>query len=316
MAYDLNRLSIATRDMIVAAKPIQLTFSESALLKLMLDRKAVKIKGGKSLTAKVSLNATNIGGVYTGFDVLDTDPQDPFQEADYDWAYYYEPITIAGKEEAENTSSEAIFNLVSELKTLALEAMRDQLAEDIYAANVANHIVGLREACDDATNTDTYAGISRGTYAQWKGRYYANGGVGRAVTYKLLNRCLAGTLFRGKTANTGVTTVSILSKLKELIQGQQRYTDSTLAGLGFESIMFEGKDIIADEYCTAQNFYWLSIDPEVLNITINSNRNFYVRPFIQPVNQDAATSMIFLTCQLVCKMPKRNARIISLDADL
>ena len=316
MSYILNRLSEATREMIIASKPIQSTFSESALFKLMLDRKAVKVKGGKELTAKVSLNVGALGGAYSGTAVLNVDPDDPFVTATYDWAQYYEPITIIGKEEIENSSPEAVFNLVTELKDLRMEAMRDTLSTDIYATNVAEHIVGLREACDDATNTTTYADISRATYTDWKGRYYANDGTDRAYTYKLLSRCLDGTLFRGKTANTGVSDVAGINKIKELVQGQQRYTDSELAKLGFTAVMIDGRDVIADEYCPTGNFFWLYLDPKVLNMTINSNRNFWLRPFQYAEKQDAATAFIFLECQMVCTMPKRNARIISLSADL
>jgi hypothetical protein len=80
--------------------------------------------------------------------------------------------------------------------------------------------------------------------------------------------------------------------------------------------MIDGRDVIADEYCPTGNFFWLYLDPKVLNMTINSNRNFWLRPFQYAEKQDAATAFIFLECQMVCTMPKRNARIISLSADL
>lgn len=322
MAYTLSRLSQAMQDTILTSKPTDQTFSDSPILKLMLDSKSIKYKGGVTFKEQVYLNASSIGGAYDGFQVLETDPQDPYQEPEWTMANYHEPIMLGGLEEVQNQGKDKIFDLMSSLKDIALSSMRDKLADHLYDdggvdTTGGTMYTGLEAAIDDTTNHATYAGLSRTTYANWCAKYYANGAVPRAYTYKLLNRCLSGTQFKGKTANTGVVGLAGFSKIKELLVGQQRYIDNAkLASMGFNAVTFEERDLVADEYCPAGTFYWLSIDPEILYFAILSDRNFHLREFIKIHNQDAAIAYILTSLQLVCKMPRRNAKIVDLSADL
>jgi hypothetical protein len=322
MAYTLSRLSQAMQDTIITSKPENQTFSNSPVLKLMLDSNSIKLKGGETIKEQVYLNATALGGAYDGFQVLETDPQDPYQEPTWQFANYHEPIMLGGLEQVQNQGKDKIFDLMTSLKDIALSAMRDKIATHLFDdggldTTGGTMFTGLEAAIDDTTNHGTYAGLSRTTYANWCAKYYANGGVARAYTYKLINRSLSGTQFNNRTANTGVVGLAGFSKFKELLQGQQRYNDNKkLASMGFTAMLFEERDLVADEYCPAGTFYWLSLNPEDLYFAILSDRNFHLREFIKIHNQDAAIAYILTSLQLVCKTPRRNAKIVDLSADL
>lgn len=106
-------------------------------------------------------------------------------------------------------------------------------------------------------DSGTYAGIARGTYAQWAGTVQANGSVARPVSFALL-RAMSTAVYKacGMRPNLYVCGPSTHDKFSALFLEQRRYVQDvltpngkvTLAG-GHRAVEFDGVSLVEDVNC-------------------------------------------------------------------
>lgn len=123
---------------------------------------------------------------------------DDIVPATLNWCDYSESIAVTGKAMASARGSAGIGG-VSELKDIwvhktlgAIRRLAKNLGRDFWQGpGSGNRMLGLYGGSTLTTNsplsnTGTYAGISRGTYDDWKGNVLLNGGVQRPLSFDLM----------------------------------------------------------------------------------------------------------------------------------
>jgi len=285
-------------------------FGSNPLAARLLSRDSVKAQGGKDIRQRF-IYTNKPGGSYSGLDPFDTSKRESRTELVFPWAQYYVDITVDGLSLLQNSGPEAIHDLVSDEMDEADMTAGDLLGIDTFgdgSGNAGKAIVGLRAALDDGTLYTTYGGITRSSTANTPG-YAARGNVNTtAVSFSLsqMNTYMQQATIGRRKADLIVTTQALWNKWWERSQPAQRFaagsSSNQMASIGFDTIVFNGADVVIDSHCPASSVYFLNT--EFIKMVVHSKRLWTPTGWKYPTNQDAAIQQILWAGQLVVSSPR------------
>ena len=84
--------------------------------------------------------------------------------------------------------------------------------------------------------------------------------------------------------------------------------------MGLTGLSFNGIPIIKDRAHPANMIFF--INEKYLELVIHAEKNFVVRPFQEPVDQDVMTSKVLVGMNLVSSNCRRQSRLADIDPDL
>lgn len=182
---------------------------------------------------------------------------------------YHDAFSITGKAMA---SARAAGN-PRELAALLMDEMGDSverlaraIASDVYLGTGAtDYIHGLLDSTVPAIgDTGTYAGIVRGSVAQWKGNVLDAASAG--LSFPLL-RQLRRTIYTacGRKPDLYICDPIQHEKLGLLYQGERRYIQDVRTAMGtikldggYQVLEFDGVPVVEDSTCPASTFVALN----------------------------------------------------------
>jgi hypothetical protein len=285
-------------------------FKSNAVFNMLKSKGAVKeLDGGERIVVPLMYGKNTTAGSYSGYDPLDTTPQTGIDAAEYNWKQYSVSITISGEEERKNNGSKTrIINLL-EAKTKQAElSLREALGEGLFSDGTGNgskDLTGLKAMVDDS---GTYGGIASGTYTWWQAKTDEDATtLSIAIMRALFNDCSTG---GSDTPDLLVTTQAVYQFYEALLtnfNGNVSYftpseDQKKLGDAGFQSLGFKGRPLVWDELCTTGYMYMLNT--KHFNLTIHSDANFKVTPFIKPENQDARVAQVLFMGNITCDRRK------------
>jgi hypothetical protein len=151
-------------------------------------------------------------GSYTrisGYQFLNPQPQDQFNDAEFEWKLAFGSMTASGEEILKNSGKNQLVDLVTSKMELLENEIRDRWTEDLHSAGLlTNQMGGLQQMVPTTTNSGTYGGISRVDNAIW-----------RTTTYNANSITVAG------ASITAVTSTTIRPLLNHLIINHTRGKD-------------------------------------------------------------------------------------------
>lgn len=303
----------------------------NALLARLKQRGNTKtVSGGSQIFEEISFAENGNGGAYSGYDLLPVAAQDVITAAAYQFKQYAVPVVISGLEQIQNSGKEAMIDLMEARLSVAESTMSNLLSAGIYADGTGyggKAITGLDAAVPPtltASQTNTYGGINRTTWAFW--RSYSPGAqvipvatAGDANNIQTRMNLAWANLVRGSDRpdlilmdNTywGVYMASL--------QAIQRFTDPDSAKLGFPSIKFMDADVVLDggiggfAYTSATpggsayflNTKYLKWRPHADRnmVPLSPNRRY-------SINQDAEVQILAWAGNLTCSGAKFQGRL-------
>ena len=290
-------------------------------LMVLLIRKTVKVDGGTTFTQPIRPTRGPTGSSYQGADVLNLVFDNNIIGAEWNWAQYGRLLGVTGFDELRNSGPRAILNTIKiNLEAMEME-LREDMGTDLYldgTANANKAFTGLAAAVDDGTNVVTYGNVSRTNYPNWKATLSANGGVGRALTLKLLNTNFDNVSKGSDRPTLIMVTHGIWQKYLELLQPFVRLGDQQAANMGFQNVMFLGRPMIVDEAIPTtgglHKAYLLNM--KYFTFYTSVGRSFLFVPFQQLPLQDAAVAKVLWAGQLICSSPRMQCGIVDVDVSL
>lgn len=286
-------------------------FNSNALFYTLRDR-AKGVSGGTYLEEPLMTGKSTATGSYAGYEQLNVSAQQGIALAEYNWKQYYASITIDGLSENQNAGDSRVIDLLDSKTTQARMSLFDRMNIDAFADGTGNNsknIDGLEIAID---STGTYGGILRSTYTYWAAQETAvSGALTIARMRTMFNTCSSGGR-RETQPNLIITTQSIHEFYENLLQPDQRFTNTALADGGFNNLEFKGKPVTWDEACTATNMYF--INSNFLTFRFHSSRNFASTPFVKPANQDARTALVLWMGNLTGSNPRRQGKLTGITS--
>ncbi len=256
---------------------------------------------------------------YSGYEIINISPNSPISAASFNITQYAGAITMSGLEMLQNSSKEAIIDLMEGRVKVAEAELQNRIDYDCYQDGTGNggkNITGLALAIPDDPTTGTYGGIIRGTYNFWRSQYFrgvTDGGAAvsaaniQAYMTTLALRCVRG----NNKPDLWVGDATYFGFYMNSLQAIQRISsadgDST-AGAGFPSLKFYGGGMASDVVmgggisgavsptqltsgATAAHMWALNTD--YIFFRPHRDRNFVpIGGERQSVNQDAVVKLI------------------------
>ena len=283
--------------------------NNNALLKRLKSKGNVRpFSGGNVILEEIMYNDpnTNNANSYSGYEVLNIAPDSPISAAQYSITQYADSVTMSGLEMLQNSSKEAIIDLLDGRMQVSEARLINRIGSDIYGDGTGNggkNITGLAAAIPDDPTTGTYGGINRATWSFWQSKKYS--GVsdgGAAVAYTNIQKymtSLAIQLVRGNDkADLIVADNNYYSLYVQSLQAIQRITSEESAAGGFASLKFYGggtsADVVLDggvgNACTANHMFFLNTN--YIFLRPHKERNFVpIGGERQAINQDAIVKL-------------------------
>lgn len=256
---------------------------------------------------------------YSGFDVLDTSPQDLFTAAEYDWASISGSLHISMDELDQNTGSAVqLFNLLEG----HIDALRISMSDDItdkllgIKASGSKDPLGLMDLVKDDPTTDPASGdlggIDSVANSFWRNQAVDHGGgaFGTDQTgdgMKNVRQLLRDVTFGSQSADVMLAGESAFDAVENTMVNQIRYTNEAtraVVNAGFDAITVKGTPFVMEKKITSirsseglsgDAIYALNLD--FLKIFAMSQRWFEPSKMKEPVNQDTLIQHVITRLQ-------------------
>ncbi len=276
------------------------------------ERIVINLEYGKNTTIK---------SMTSGYDTIDTTPQDTITSAFYEWKEIAGSTTISNKDLAMNQGKSKIIDLLQSKANNTEMSMTEKLSEMILGAftagNGGHDLTPLNLLVKkDPTTSTTIGGINQSTYAWWRNKYKSSA----ATTFEgfikeiahLYNQCSKGGSKGKRSAPDMAVTDQYYYELYEAAaraKAQIMLVNEPIANLGFGGNKYKAMTMMWDEWLPDINSGTANTDPdsytwsqasalflnsEFIELSICQGQDFVVGPFIQPENQKAKTSIIYM----------------------
>lgn len=271
---------------------------------------------------------TTIKSMTSGYDVIDTTPQEIMTAAYYSWKEIAGSTNISNKELAQNQGKHKILDLLQKLANNTemsfTEVVEQMLVGAITAGNGGSDLTPINLLIKELpTTSTTIGGINQAIYTWWANQYCRS----TATTYEmfikeiahLYNMCSRGGSKNGKRKSPDLILCDQYYYETYLgagrAKGQIMLVNEPVANLGFGGAKYLGATLMWDEYvpdtytgtantnpATYSPTYSSSlfINSEFLEFVVCKGQDFTVGPFIQPENQKAKTSILYLMGEICC----------------
>jgi hypothetical protein len=292
--------------------------NNNALLKRLKSKGNVRpFSGGNVILEEIMYNDpnTNNANSYSGYEVLNITPDSPISAAQFSITQYADSVTMSGLEMLQNSSKEAIIDLLDGRMQVSEARLLNRIGSDIYGDGTGNggkNITGLAAAVPDAPTSGTYGGINRANWTFWQSKKYSGtsdgGAAVSALNIQKYMTSLAIQLVRGNDkADLIVADNNYYSLYVQSLQAIQRITSEESAAGGFASLKFYGggtsADVVLDggvgNACTANHMFFLNTN--YIFLRPHKERNFVpIGGERQAINQDAIVKLYGWAGNLTC----------------
>jgi hypothetical protein len=261
-----------------------------------------QVGGGAKIVLPLIYAQNDTAGSYSGYDPIDTTPQEGISAAEYSWKQYAASIAINGLEEAQNAGEEQIIDLLEARMDNAEKSLMNTIAADCYSDGTANGskvIGGLQYLVPDSVSSGTVGGIDQGTYTWWRSVVRDASSTLGAVTSANIKphlNALHVQLVRGSDKpDLYIADDNYWTAYLESLQAIQQVTSDSSASAGFSSLKYMGADFVLDggfgggcpeNHCYALNTNYIFLRP-------HAARNFVpLGKGRESVNQDATVKLM------------------------
>lgn len=295
--------------------------NHNALYRRMRERGKMVKQGGYEIVMPLDYAENSTYTRFSGYDTLNIQASDVLTAAKYDWVQASVAITANGRELRMNSGKEAMINLVRARITNAERTAANNMSVDMYSSgSLSNQMGGLGLLVSDA-GTGNVGGIDSSTYTWWQNKTReiidTDGTSGNASTDNIrynMNE-LDIDLTRGTDrVDLIISSHDLYSLYWNSLSDLQRYTDTTQAQAGFQTLKFKGADVIFDDNSnfstTAEKMYFLNTD--YLYLVEHTDGQWGREPRRVSVNQDAEVILMLWMGQMCCS--NRSLQGVLLDA--
>jgi len=243
---------------------------------------------------------TNNANSYSGYEVLNIAPDSPISAAQYKIAQYADAVTMSGLEMLQNSSKEAIIDLLDGRMQVSEARLLNRISGDLYGDGTGNggkNLDGLGAAVAAVPTTGTYGGINRATWTFWQNQITS--GATSSTTILAAMTTAAIKQIRGTDkADLIVAGNTLYSYYVGALQAIQRIAAEESGAAGFASLKFYGGGTSADVVLgggygsqeTATYMYFLNTN--YLFLRPHKERNFVpIGGERQSINQDAIVKL-------------------------
>jgi hypothetical protein len=315
-----NYDSILTTTIEARSKSIQdnVTNNNAAYLKMSQRGNIRPFTGGRVIIEPLSYAENTNAGWYSGADIFTTGLTEELTAPEFPFKQLVAPIVITGSDEIKNSGPAGLIDLLESKVKVAESTLENKLDLGMYADGTGSdgkELTGLAAAVP-VTVTNTYGNINRALAASayWKSRVTDTNAAPAAAT--ILAK--VNTEYYALTRNNDHPDLILMDDVtfgvfEGVLQGQQRWTQSKLADLGFDALKYKGADVVLTTGLggngpAATTFF---LNTKYLHLRPFSGRNMVpLGDQHRPFNQDVTAKSIVWAGNLTCSGAKFHSRLI------
>jgi len=289
-----------------------LTQNNAILMHLDKKGNVRPFSGGNVILEEIMYNDpnTNNANSYSGYEVLNISPDSPISAAQYKIAQYADAVTMSGLEMLQNSSKEAIIDLLDGRMQVSEARLLNRISGDLFLDGTGNggkNLDGLAAAVSATPTSGTYGGINAANWAFWQN----TATTGTTITASNIQSKMTSTalqLVRGTDkADLIVADTNFYSLYVQSLQAIQRITSEESGSAGFASMKFYGGGTSADVVLgggygneqPSNTMYFLNTN--YIFLRPHKERNFVpIGGERQAINQDAIVKLYGWAGNLTC----------------
>ena len=278
-----------------------LTQNNAILQRLNQKGNVRPFSGGNVILEEIMYNDpnTNNANSYSGYEVLNIAPDSPISAAQYKIAQYADSVTMSGLEMLQNSSKEAIIDLLDGRMQLSEARLLNRISGDLYGNGTGNggkNLDGLAAAVSASPTTGTYGGINRANWTFWQNQV-TTGATSVNILAKMTEAAIKQIRGTDK-ADLIVAGNTMYQYYVGALQAIQRIASEESGAAGFASLKFYGGGTSADvvlgggygDQETATYMYMLNTN--YIFLRPHKERNFVpIGGERQAINQDAIVKL-------------------------
>jgi hypothetical protein len=279
-----------------------LTQNNAILQRLNQKGNVRPFSGGNVILEEIMYDdsTTNNANSYSGYEVLNIAPDSPISAAQFKIAQYADSVTMSGLEMLQNSSKEAIIDLLDGRMQVSEARLLNRISGDLYGDGTGNggkNLDGLGAAVAAVPTSGTYGGINRATWTFWQNQITS--GATSSTTILAAMTSAAIKQIRGTDkADLIVAGNTLYSYYVGALQAIQRIAAEESGAAGFASLKFYGGGTSADVVLgggygaqeTATYMYFLNTN--YIFLRPHKERNFVpIGGERQSINQDAIVKL-------------------------
>jgi hypothetical protein len=278
-----------------------LTQNNAILQRLQQKGNVRPFSGGNVILEEIMYedSATNNANSYSGYEVLNIAPDSPISAAQYKISQYADSVTMSGLEMLQNSSKEAIIDLLDGRMQVSEARLLNRISGDLYGDGTGNggkNLDGLGAAVAVSPTSGTYGGINRATWTFWRNQI-TTGATSANILSKMTDAAIKQIRGTDK-ADLIVAGNTMYSYYVGALQSIQRIAAEESGAAGFASLKFYGGGTSADVVLgggygsqeTATYMYMLNTN--YIFLRPHKERNFVpIGGERQSINQDAIVKL-------------------------
>lgn len=245
------------------------------------------VDGGTKILEQLMYAQNQAAGSYSGYDTLPLTASAGITAAEFEWAQFAATIAISGIEEAKNSGTAQIINLLEAKIQQAEETIAEKFDEMFFSdgtGNSSKDFLGLKVIVESGADVGNIGYSANSWWRSYEENTSAVLTIGQMAT-------AFNTVSRGNdTPDFILTTQTLYEKYESLLQPQQRFQDSVTLDGGFQNLLYKTAPIMFDSYCDTGYMYFLN--SKYLKLVGHTRRWFANTPFKLAPNQDARYAQI------------------------
>jgi len=240
-------------------KAVDIYFDDSWLMTYGIDQKKgiwERPDGGEKIRIPLEYDE-QVSGWYVRGDTISSDDRESVNAAYFNWRHCYGNATIRRIDELKNSGDYAEVKLITQRVAGAQKTITKLIASSLYDAYTgnSNRLDGLQACCSETTS-QKYGNIAEDDLVAadgtkpWEGKTTT---TSESISLAVLRTLASNAKIRsgkGGKPDIIVTTETLWNEVADLLEVQQRFKEATeVADAGFTGLIFEGKKVVADDYC-------------------------------------------------------------------
>ena len=226
-----------------------LTQNNAILQRLNSKGNVRPFSGGNVILEEIFYDdtTTNNANSYSGYEVLNISPDSPISAAQFKIAQYAASVTMSGLEMLQNSSKEAIIDLIDGRMQVSEARLLNRISGDLYGDGTGNggkNIDGLAAAIAVSPTTGTYGGINRANFTFWRNQI-TTGATSATMLAKMTEAAIKQIRGTDK-ADLYIAGNNMYQYFVNALQAIQRITTEESGAAGFASLKFYGGGTSAD----------------------------------------------------------------------
>lgn len=277
--------------------------------------------GGHEIVEHLLYGKNTTIDFYSGYDTLDTTPQEGLTIAKFKVRELGGTISISRREQRQNAGEAQMINLLKAKVNQAEMSLKDKISQKLFAditSEPTSDIDSVLLLVSSSPSTTTCGGVSGVTYAWWRNQQADCGAYGTNMLAKMrtmYNDCQKS----GSAPDALVCTQTAFEYYESFgVTAKQFTNEQKSMDMGFEVLKFKGADLFWDpDFATntpETGESILFLNSKHIKFCTDKETNFITTEFIEPENQTAKVAKVLWMGNLTIDARRAHGVLHGIDA--